>query len=114
MFFLYKDIYKGLITFEFKGVPELMQVHIFKGEKYEGEVQESEEMKPQWYKINDIPYESMWKDDKFWLPMLLRGECFHGYFLFEGDSVILENRLTEVSGEELREKQKNLINFPLE
>src|SRR3989338_7392975 len=36
----------GIINFEFKGDPEILEVHIFKGGEIKGEPQESEEMKP--------------------------------------------------------------------
>src|SRR3989344_8669838 len=37
----------GIIDFEFKGNPEILQVHIFKSDSFSGEPTESEEMKPQ-------------------------------------------------------------------
>ena len=70
-------------------------------------------MKPKWFKINDIPYEDMWKDDQIWVPKLLREENFHGYFLFEGHSEILEYNLNEVTNEELKNVQKEKTNYNL-
>ena len=102
-----------MISFEFKGNPEIFQVHLFKGYKYDGIVQESEEMRPAWYKIKEIPYVSMWVDDKFWLPLLLNDKIFYGYFLFEEENKILEYNINILSNEELRKKQKDLINFDL-
>lgn len=106
--------FRGLITFEFEGNRELYQVHIFKGTKFEGIIAESEEMRPVWFKIQEIPYDFMWLDDKIWLPKLLKDEIFVGNFLFQGESAIISYDLQEVSYEELLEKQKQLINFPLE
>jgi 8-oxo-dGTP diphosphatase len=34
---------------------------------------------------NQIPYERMWADDVKWMPRLLAGEKFRGWFEFEGD-----------------------------
>ena len=51
--------------------PELFFVHIFKATKYEGVVQESEEMEPKWFKIDEIPFNRMWVDDILWMPWLL-------------------------------------------
>ena len=42
------------------------QVHIFYINEFSGTITESEEMEPQWFDIENIPYSSMWKDDKFW------------------------------------------------
>lgn len=54
------------------------------------------EMKPQWYCTDGIPYDRMWLDDKMWIPLMLRGAKFSGYFKFEGHDKILEHTLTEV------------------
>ncbi len=52
-----------------------------------GEPTESEEMRPHWYPIADVPYEQMWLDDKVWLPHLLNDEtgelCLNADFTFE-------------------------------
>jgi 8-oxo-dGTP diphosphatase/2-hydroxy-dATP diphosphatase len=87
----------GLIDFEFKGNTEILEVHIFRVNEFAGEPEEGEEMKPQWYFIDEIPFREMWPDDKYWLPLFLKGKKFKGKFLFgEGDSV-LEHELSEVS-----------------
>jgi len=41
-------------------------------------------MKPRWFKIEEIPFDQMWPDDKYWLPLLLDGKNFRGKFYFEG------------------------------
>lgn len=35
------------------------------------ELKESEEMLPRWFSFNEIPFDSMWIDDKFWLPEVI-------------------------------------------
>jgi 8-oxo-dGTP pyrophosphatase MutT (NUDIX family) len=61
------------------------QVHIYFVNKWEGEPVESEEMKPQWYKKDELPYEAMWEDDPHWLPKILAGKKVEGEFYFKGD-----------------------------
>jgi 8-oxo-dGTP diphosphatase len=69
-------------------------VHVFIANKYEGEIKESDEARPQWFDIGDIPYESMWEDDKFWLPEVLNGKDIKGKFLFSEDmSTLIEHEL---------------------
>lgn len=83
----------GEIEFEFTGDPVMLQVHIFKAVNFEGEPFESEEMKPQWYNVDELPLDQMWPDDKHWLPLFLAGKKFRGNFVFEGQDKILEHKL---------------------
>lgn len=86
----------GNIKFEFVGSTELMDVHIFRADNYSGEPTESEEMRPQWFELEDIPFVQMWPDDVYWFPILLRKKKFLGYFKFQGHDRILDYRLEEV------------------
>lgn len=86
----------GVIDFEFKGKPEILQVHIFKADNYSGSIKETEEMKPQWFDVSEIPFKDMWPDDIYWLPMFLDGKKFKGKFVFGESDAIIENELQEV------------------
>lgn len=86
----------GIIEFEFKGNPEILEVHIFRSEDFSGIPMESEEMKPQWFHIDEIPYKEMWPDDIHWIPLFLSGKKFKGKFLFGESDIILEQSLSEV------------------
>jgi 8-oxo-dGTP diphosphatase/2-hydroxy-dATP diphosphatase len=92
----------GLIDFEFENDPKILEVHIFKIDNFDGDFKESEEMRPEWFHRDLIPYEQMWSDDIYWLPMLLDGKKFRGRFLFdrpsdaEYSSKILEHHLEEL------------------
>ncbi|KAF4074019.1 hypothetical protein AMELA_G00249860 [Ameiurus melas] len=86
----------GNITFEFVGETELMDVHIFRADDYDGEPTESEEMRPRWFDIDKIPFGEMWADDVLWFPLMLQKKKFSGYFKFQGHDVILEHKLNEV------------------
>ena len=73
----------------------MLEVHIFKCNEFTGQPTESEEMKPQWYKTDAIPFKDMWKDDIYWIPLLLQGKKFRGKFLFDANDEILEHSLAE-------------------
>src|SRR3989344_1874001 len=76
----------GNIKFSFKDKPDWNQhVHIFVARSWIGEPSESEEMMPRWYKYHEIPYDSMWADDKHWLPLVLAGKKIEGEFHFNSD-----------------------------
>lgn len=87
---------RGIIDFEFKGSPEILEVHIFKSNKFFGEPIESEEMRPQWFHVDEIPFAGMWPDDRHWLPLFLQNKKFQGRFLYDTHDNILEMRLEEV------------------
>lgn len=92
----------GVLDFEFVNDPKVLEVHIFSATQFTGEPTESEEMAPKWFSIDTIPYEQMWSDDKYWLPLLLQGKTFKGKFLFDKPSTaeysakILKEELREV------------------
>ncbi len=82
----------GIIEFEFQGNPEILEVHIFRSEHVSGEPTESDEMRPEWYDVSEIPFDEMWPDDRHWFPLFLDGKKFKGKFLFgEGDAILAKN-----------------------
>lgn len=86
----------GKVSFSFEGKPDWSRlVHVFVAEEWEGEPKESEEMVPEWFAFEDIPYERMWVDDRYWLPKVLAGERIEASFHLAGDgSAILEQSIT--------------------
>jgi 8-oxo-dGTP diphosphatase/2-hydroxy-dATP diphosphatase len=78
----------GILKFQFKGEPEILEVHVFSCSNFVGEIKETEEMRPRWFKIEEIPFDRMWPDDKYWLPLLLEGKNFRGKFYFEGRKLV--------------------------
>ncbi len=87
----------GRIEFEFEDTHELLEVHIFRCENFSGEPQETEEMVPRWYKQTEIPYDQMWPDDIYWMPMFFDKRKFKGNFVFKDHSTILREVLYESS-----------------
>lgn len=87
--------------FRFLGQEEVLEVHTFLVTKWKGTEVESEEMRPEWFLLNDIPYDTMWPDDIFWLPLFLEGKYFRTKFLFGAQDVVLEQTIQEVLPEAL-------------
>jgi len=85
------------LTFTFPHEPSFDQiVHVFLSESWDGEPSESEEMRPQWFKIIDIPYEEMWSDDILWLPQVLEGKKLKGAFTFAPGDAVAEHSVQKV------------------
>jgi 8-oxo-dGTP diphosphatase/2-hydroxy-dATP diphosphatase len=91
------DIKKlGVIDFYWKNKPDIIEVNIFKLNNFTGIPTESEEMRPEWFDIKGIPFNEMWQDDIFWIPLFLEGKKFKGKFIFDDNDNILEKELSEV------------------
>lgn len=87
----------GEIAFSFALTPDWNQmVHVYIVDSWEGDPLESEEMAPQWYDIEDIPYTNMWPDDIYWLPQVLSGEKIQAAFTFGEKDSILEQSVEKV------------------
>jgi len=69
--------------FFFPSDPLPLEVHVFLSPSFSGVPVETEEMAPRWFKIDEIPFDKMWDDDKHWLPELLAGKKMENFFWFD-------------------------------
>jgi mutator protein MutT len=76
--------------------PWHMYVYAYVCDEWDGEPSESEEMKPKWYDIADFPYDDMWDDDPFWLPLVLEGKKVVGTFTFNTHDKLVSHTVSEV------------------
>lgn len=83
----------GQLDFEFINDPQALEVNIFRVLSFSGEPVESDEMRPKWFNVDEIPFDNMWPDDKYWFPLFLQGKKFKGKFVFQGQDKILEHKL---------------------
>lgn len=87
----------GILEFEFKDSAATggatLEVHLFRlsAGAYVGEPQETEEMRPQWFFVDEIPFRQMWSDDPFWMPLFLKGRRFRARFVFDKPSTAETN-----------------------
>lgn len=96
-------------TYEKYGINEFLEFvndeetnlvfHLFIATEWEGEPTESEEMAPEWFDIENIPYDKMFKDDRYWLPLVLEGKKVRGKFVFDKNWNSLAREVEVVEGE---------------
>lgn len=72
-----------------------MYVHAYLCTEWHGNPEETEEMAPKWYNIADIPYDKMWQDDKYWLPIVLGGKTVRGKFTFDESDNLTSHEIIE-------------------
>jgi len=77
----------GEIRFQFIDGLSLF-VTIFKASGCIGDPRETDEAIPLWSDVASIPYDRMWSDDPYWLPLVLDEKLFRGYFLFDEDTML--------------------------
>ena len=70
---------------------------VYTASGFEGELCETSEAAPLWTQVDRIPYDRMWADDRLWLPLMLEGKRFQGFFIFDGDEM-LDSQVEEVPG----------------
>jgi 8-oxo-dGTP pyrophosphatase MutT (NUDIX family) len=62
------------------------KVHVFVARDWEGLPIETEEMRPNWFPHDGLPFGSMWQDDPHWLPLVLDGKKVRARFRFADDN----------------------------
>jgi len=77
---------RGLVRFKFPTKSSWDQdVHLFVTTSWNGTPTESEEIEPGWFTYEEIPYQNMWDDARYWLPHLLKGEAVSAEITFADD-----------------------------
>ncbi|MFC1721806.1 8-oxo-dGTP diphosphatase [Patescibacteria group bacterium] len=88
----------AILTFLWPDVPNKemdMEVHVYFAQKFRGQPQETEEMKPQWFWEKELPFKKMWPSDSYWLPMLLAGKKVKAVFEHPGEAKTYRKRKIE-------------------
>lgn len=93
----YDQVAKITFTEFVDGATQDMLVHVFVCHKWQGEPVESEEMKPQWFNIDKIPYEQMWPDDPYWLPLIIQNKKVIASFTLDEHNTITQHKVEEVT-----------------
>lgn len=72
------------------------QVVVYLAKDWSGEPVETEEMRPEWTNVVNIPYNEMWSDDIIWLPEVLAGNKIFAEMMFDENKDVLDYKLNEI------------------
>ena len=88
----------GIIEFDeyYKGKKENVVFHLYMVYEWNGEPSESDEIKPKWFDINEIPFSKMFPDDKYWLPLVLESKKIRAYFEFDENWNMLSKKIENI------------------
>ncbi len=79
------------LSFYFPHNPSWDQkVSVYFSENWDGDPIESEEMRPQWFSSDSLPFDDMWPDDRFWVPEVIAGKLVKAKFVFGENDIIRE------------------------
>jgi 8-oxo-dGTP diphosphatase len=87
------------ITFLFPDKPKWNQFVIgFIIDKWTGELEETDVIKPKIYNVDQLPTNSMWEDNKYWLPLVFERKHVKATFLYGSNcSSVVEKVVKQTS-----------------
>jgi 8-oxo-dGTP pyrophosphatase MutT (NUDIX family) len=87
---------RAQLHFEIDDYDKHILGHVYRITEYAGDAYETDEMRPQWFSLESLPYEQMWQDDPLWLPLFLQGEMLQAYFYFKDQQSMLDYDIQRV------------------
>ncbi len=82
---------RGEIEFVFLGNEEINNYcHVFCASDYSGEAIDGGEGELKWFKIDAIPYDLMWDDDRYWVPDIMAGGNVRKRFYFDSNKKVIK------------------------
>lgn len=81
----------GRLIMDIKSAGLRLVTHVFRCDGIIGNPVESYEMTIEWILVNEIPFEQMWLDNKYWFPYLINNQSFEGEFVFEDENTLIKS-----------------------
>lgn len=79
-----------------KKLSSAVEMHVFRVIAWENSPTETVEMAPRWFSASEIPYNEMWLDDRYWLPLVLEGKHFEMHCVFRDKNTLLSHTVHEL------------------
>lgn len=75
------------LDFRFPHRPEWdMTSHVFVVRRWAGQVRGCDEIRPEWFPLDALPFDQMWDEGRVWLPHVLRGERVQSQVTYGADN----------------------------
>ena len=79
----------------YKGKKVTLRFHLYIATAWKGIPTETEEIRPEWFDIEKLPYDKMFEDDQYWLPLVLKNKKLKAFFEFDENWKMLSHRVEE-------------------
>jgi mutator protein MutT len=86
----------GILNFKSPDTPRI-EAHVFVATNFEGEPAETNEMAPEWFTKETLPFMNMWPSDVYWWPHLLKNRMFVGEFEFDKNDRVVSHEVKVVN-----------------
>ena len=88
----------GILLITYENNDMVAKIHFFCIPDATGSPRETDEMIPRWFTIDNIPYNNMWPNDQYCLPIVLKGKYFAGHFHLDNPEtkILLKHWVDEV------------------
>jgi len=89
-----KPFYHGIVKFYLNGNGKLdWEGHLFSADNFSGKEKSSGEGELKWFGIEEIPFDKMWDDDRYYLQHIFDGKKFDAEFNYdeENEKVVKHN-----------------------
>lgn len=84
---------RGVVVFTFDNLPEVREMHVFVGSQIRGIPVETEEMRPEWFSIERLPFDQMWPSDPLWIKPVLEGKTIRAQFHYHSPDQMLKQNV---------------------
>ncbi len=71
---------RGVVVFTFDNLPDVREMHVFYGTQLDGKPRETEEMRPEWFSVDQLPFDHRWPSDPLWMKPVLEGKTIRAQF----------------------------------
>ena len=66
------------------------ECHVFLVQEWSGTPVETDEMKPQWFALDQVPFHDMWPADQMWIPIVLSGKKIKATVQFDETGTVIQ------------------------